>query len=143
MDNKALERRAREVARRIVGEFRHGGWPAKEEEIANLLIRTFEPASAEMREACAKVAEEHADSCAQARGNAGAFNDRHAMWQAEAERMASLNIAAAIRSLPDALPLPGEGDGEKTTTTSDEHPLARAVREARGGDAPITKKGFA
>ena len=105
MDNAALERRARATICEDV-------WLSIPAYLHKSIINGIIAHGAETREACAKVAEEHADSCAQARGNAGAFNDRHAVWQAEAERMASLNIAAAIRSLPDALPLPGEGDGE-------------------------------
>jgi hypothetical protein len=50
-------------------------------------------------EDAAKVAEEYAAGCLQARGNAGAANDRHAVWQAEAERLASLSIASIIRAL--------------------------------------------
>jgi hypothetical protein len=57
------------------------------------------PERAKAMEEAARVAEEHAAGCGQARGNAGAMNDRHTMWQAEAERLASLSIAAAIRAL--------------------------------------------
>lgn len=39
--------RAREVAHRIVLEFRPDGWPAKEDELARLLLNTFaDPAAA-------------------------------------------------------------------------------------------------
>lgn len=38
--NDVVER-ARLLARRIVADFRPNGWPAKEDEIARLIIRTF------------------------------------------------------------------------------------------------------
>jgi hypothetical protein len=76
----------RDLARRIVGEFRQSGWPAKEEEIANLIARHRASEAERVREACAKVCDRVEQ---QQDDDHGAANTGGAMA-----------CAAAIRSLP-------------------------------------------
>lgn len=50
-------------------------------------------------EECAKAADDYAASCLMERGNAGAMNDRRAAEKADSARLASEDIAQAIRAL--------------------------------------------